>query len=76
MRWQAKELAAIDAWREQNDDKLSRAEAIRRLVRQALGHRTDKHKTQEALEVAAHAADRLVEQSMPPKEGSGRRLRR
>jgi hypothetical protein len=35
MRWQSAELAAIDAWRGRQEDQLSRADAIRRLV--ALG---------------------------------------
>jgi hypothetical protein len=32
MRWQADELAAIDAWRRKQDDLPSRTDAIRRLV--------------------------------------------
>jgi hypothetical protein len=32
MRWQAVELAAIDAWRRKQDDLPSRTDAIRRLV--------------------------------------------
>lgn len=31
-RWHAAELAAIDEWREKQDDKPSRNQAIRRLV--------------------------------------------
>jgi hypothetical protein len=36
MRWQADELATIDAWRRKQDDLPSRTAAIRRLVDQAL----------------------------------------
>lgn len=36
MRWQAPLLAAIDAWRAEQDDEPSRAEAIRRLVERGL----------------------------------------
>jgi hypothetical protein len=36
-RWQVGDLAAIDAWREQQEDYPDRAEAVRRLVRLGLG---------------------------------------
>jgi hypothetical protein len=36
-RWQVGDLAAIDAWREQQEDHPDRAEAVRRLVRLGLG---------------------------------------
>ena len=35
-RWHEPDLAAIDAWRVQQDDKPDRTEAIRRLVRAGL----------------------------------------
>ena len=35
-RWQTADVDAIDAWREQQEDKPDRAEAVRRLVRLGL----------------------------------------
>jgi hypothetical protein len=35
-RWHDDDLAAIDAWREQQEDQPDRAEAVRRLVRAGL----------------------------------------
>ena len=42
MRWKVAELAAIDAWRERQSGHPPRAEAIRRLVEQALGGKDDR----------------------------------
>jgi len=35
-RWQSADVDAIDAWRERQEDKPDRAEAVRRLVRLGL----------------------------------------
>jgi hypothetical protein len=40
MRWHEPDLHAIDEWRRKQPDLPSRAEAIRRLVEQALGRRS------------------------------------
>jgi hypothetical protein len=73
MRWQAAELAALDAWREKQDDKPSRAEAIRRLVKGALALPTGGRKAKEASDLAARAIDRVVDKSMPPEEQARRK---
>lgn len=43
-RWQSPDVDAIDAWRDQQEDKPDRAEAVRRLVRLGLERPANKPK--------------------------------
>ena len=64
--------AKLDAWCERQEDQPSRSEAIRRIVEQTLAspsqEPTRKRRTQKASELAEHAAERLVDKSIPPEE--------
>jgi hypothetical protein len=72
------QLAALDTWIGQQPDKLSRPEAVRRLVEQALIQSSDQGGTteqtaQKALELAARAADRLVDKSISVEQQEHRK---
>jgi hypothetical protein len=56
MRWQQAPLQAIDAWRDEQWDKPSRAEAIRRLVQLGLRSRGSAAKPMTNLEMGRHVA--------------------
>jgi hypothetical protein len=78
VRWQVADLTAIDEWRGKHEDPLSRADAIRHLVKQALAHSSDikpktKQKAQKASELAGRAVDRVVDKSMPMEEQERRK---
>jgi hypothetical protein len=74
VRWQGADLTAIDEWRRKQEDRLSRADAIRQLVKQALAHSLDiKQKAQKASELADRAVERVVDKSMPLEEQERRK---
>jgi hypothetical protein len=68
MRWQTAELVAIDAWRAKQEDKPSRADAIRRMVQIALTSSKPKPEARKASELAARAVERVVDKSVSVKE--------
>jgi hypothetical protein len=79
VRLQPEPLAAVDRWRRRQEDLPSRAEAIRRLVEQALTS-TDTRPTkpeaqQKAAEMAAHEIDKLSDRDMPDEERVQRKRR-
>jgi hypothetical protein len=68
----------LDEWRKEQIDRLSRSEAIRRLVEQALGPPAGKHpskrqKAKKASELADHAAEHVVDKSLPSEEQERRK---
>ena len=80
MRLQPAQLAALDAWIARQDAQLSRPEAIRRLLEQALAvSQTVKSRTQEAkstaLDLASMQLDRLLDPSAPDEERQRRKRR-
>jgi hypothetical protein len=73
VRIQPEKLAQLDRWIVDQKEKLSRPEAIRRIVERTLAHssrpkRGGKRKAQEASDLASGAADRIVDKSIPPEE--------
>jgi hypothetical protein len=73
VRIQRDKLAQLDRWIADQKDQLSRPEAIRRIVERTLAHFSrpkgvSKKKAQEASDLASHAADRIVDKSIPPEE--------
>jgi hypothetical protein len=80
IRWQAAELAAIDAWRRHEDGKLSRADAIRRLVEDALGasaalRPASGKQRAKAAEMAGQAIGSLGDQTAAVEERAQRKRR-
>jgi hypothetical protein len=80
MRWQAAELAAIDAWRNKQDGRPSRAEAIRLLVKLALAStigptQRSEGSRRKATDMAGNAIDRLGDQSASGEERASRKRR-
>jgi hypothetical protein len=73
MRWQSSELVAIDAWRVRQDEKPSRADAIRRLVKIALSGAGSRPQAEMASELAAGAAERILDKSLPAEEQQRRK---
>jgi hypothetical protein len=79
VRFQPEPLAAVDRWRRQQEDLPSRAEAIRRLVEQALTS-TDTRPTkpeaqQKAAELAAREIDKMTDRDVPSEERVQRKRR-
>jgi hypothetical protein len=77
-----RQLAEIDAWAVRQDDKISRPEAIRRLVEIGLKARTPPNKVsiefypmKRAAELAVQAIDEMIDCNAPPEERDRRRLR-
>jgi hypothetical protein len=71
-------LRSVDNWRRKQEDRPSRAEAIRRLVEQALAFTSDdtptsKQKSQKASDLADRAAEQIADKSMPPEEQQRRK---
>jgi hypothetical protein len=80
MRVSDKFLRSIDAWRRKQDDKPSRAEAIRRLVEQALGSSTETRPIgaraqDKAAELASDEIDRLGDAAASGEERTQRKRR-
>jgi hypothetical protein len=78
MRVSDKFLRSIDNWRRRQEDRPSCAEAIRRLVEQALTLSSDdklasKQKAQKGSELAGRSVERVVNKSMPPEEKERRK---
>jgi hypothetical protein len=78
MRASDKFLRSIDNWRRKQDGRPSRAEAIRRLVEQALAFTSDdkptsRRKSQKASDLADRAAEQIVEKSAPLEEQQRRK---
>ena len=76
VRIQPDKLALLDRWIA--DHRLSRPEAIRRIVERTLAHfsrpkRISKKKAQAASDLASRAAERLVDKSIPPEEQQRRK---
>jgi hypothetical protein len=68
------QVARLDAWRKNSPDKPGRPEAIRRLVDSGLAsHSPSKQKAEEASELAARAADRIVDKTVPSDEQKRRK---
>ena len=80
VRLQPAKLAALDAWIARQDTQLSRPEAIRRLLEQALAvsqpvkSRTQKARSK-ALGLASSQLDRLLDPSAPDEERQRRKRR-
>jgi Arc/MetJ-type ribon-helix-helix transcriptional regulator len=80
VRLQPAQLAALDAWMGRQDARLSRPEAIRRLLEQALAvEQPAKSRTQKArskaLGLASTQLDRLLDPSAPDEERQRRKRR-
>jgi hypothetical protein len=80
VRLQPAQLAALDAWIARQDAQLSRPEAIRRLLEQALAvSQPVKSRTQKArstaLDLASMQLDRLLDRSAPDEERQRRKQR-
>jgi hypothetical protein len=80
VRLQPAQLAALDAWIARQDAQLSRPEAIRRLLEQALAvSQPVKSRTQKArstaLDLASTQVDRLLDPSAPDEERQRRKRR-
>jgi hypothetical protein len=78
VRLQPAQLAALDAWIARQDAQLSRPEAIRRLLEQALAvSQPVKSRTQKArstaLDLASTQLDRLLDPSAPDEERQRRK---
>jgi hypothetical protein len=78
VRIQPEKLAQLDRWIVDQKEKLSRPEAIRRIVERTLAHssrpkRVGKRKAQEASDLASGAADRIVDKSIPAEEQQRRK---
>ena len=78
VRFPDKELAALDKWVARDGGLLSRPQAIRRLVILALEKSEDRvsegtAEIQKASQLADHAAEQLVDKSMPPEEQQRRK---
>ena len=78
VRIQPEKLSQLDRWIADQKGKLSRPEAIRRIVERTLARssrpkRVGKTKAQVASDLAAHAADRIVDKSLPPEEQQRRK---
>jgi hypothetical protein len=78
VRIQPDKLAQLDRWIADQKDRLSRPEAIRRIVERTLAHfprpkRISKKKAQAASDLASRAAERLVDKSIPPEEQQRRK---
>ena len=69
------QAARLDAWRTNSPDRPGRPEAIRRLIDSGLAsYLPDKQKAEEASALAARAADRVVDKTIPPKERERRKI--
>jgi metal-responsive CopG/Arc/MetJ family transcriptional regulator len=71
-------LKELDAWIGGQKPRPSRPEAIRRFLERALARSsndrsTSKQKAQKASELADHAAEHIVNKSMPPEEQERRK---
>jgi len=80
MRVSAVFLKSIDRWRRSQTDKLSRADAVRRIVEQALvGKAAPGQRSKEAARKASHLAARAIEglgdKSQPVAEQQRRKRR-
>jgi len=80
VRFQPQPLAALDVWRRKEEDLPSRAEAIRRLVEQALNTQTDirpikPEAQQKAAELAAREIDKVTDRNLPIEERAQRKRR-
>jgi hypothetical protein len=73
MRWRDHELTAIDTWRQNQPDELSRTEAIRRLVEIGLSHshkrdRLSHEARAKASAMAGEIVDQLTDAAAPVEE--------
>ena len=78
VRIQPEKLSQLDRWIADQKGKLSRPEAIRRIVERTLAHFSrpkgvSKKKAQKASDLASRAADRIVDKSIPPEEQQRRK---
>jgi hypothetical protein len=68
------QAARLDAWRKNSPDRPGRPEAIRRLIDSGLPSALpDKQKAEDASAIAARAADRVVDKTIPPEEQERRK---
>jgi hypothetical protein len=79
VRLQPEPLASVDRWRRKQEDLPSRAEAIRRLVEQALSSADTRpigaEAQHKAAELAAREIDKLTDRDIPHEERSQRKRR-
>jgi hypothetical protein len=80
MRWRDHELTAIDTWRQNQPDELSRIEAIRRLVEIGLSHspkrgRLSHEARAKASTMAGEIVDQLTDAAAPVEEQEKRKRR-
>jgi hypothetical protein len=80
MRASDKFLRSVDSWRRKQEDRPSRAEAIRRLVEAALvgaaaSSQRSKGNRRKATDMAAREIDRLGDQSVTGEERASRKRR-
>ena len=78
MRVSADFLKSIDKWREKQDDKPSRSEAIRRLVELGLtvkitAKQPSAARAVRAKELATKAIEKIIDPAAPPEERAQRR---
>ncbi len=78
VRIRPEKLTQLDRWIADQKEELSRPEAIRRIVERTLAHssrpkRVGKRKARVASDLAARAADRIVDKSLPPEEQQRRK---
>jgi hypothetical protein len=78
MRVSREFLRSIDKWRKKQQDEPSRAEAIHRLIEQALErtprtHATPPAKARKAMEIASQVIDKVADKSVPPEEQQRRK---
>jgi hypothetical protein len=80
-RWHPPELAAIDNWISLQSEKLTRGQAIRRLVEIALNAGTSARpasnagRRSRAAELAAKTIEKMIDPAAPPDERDRRRRR-
>jgi hypothetical protein len=78
VRLQSRQLTHLDAWIATHGADMSRPEAVRRILEQAIGSpaqnvRGKSPQTQKASDLAGRAADGLVDKSKPPEEQQRRK---
>ena len=75
-RWHVAELAAIDGWIASQEEELTRAQAIRRLVELGLKAKTKAAaRADRAKELASKAIEKIIEPAAPPEEQMLRKQR-
>jgi hypothetical protein len=73
VRIQPPQLALLDGWIDQQPDKPSRPEAVRRLLGTALAQSSDQSTAKKASAIASRTADLLVDKSVPVEEQERRK---